>query len=294
MSNEASSEKILVKPKISILNRIDLWSNLVLLILIIFFTFPFLWVVTSAFRKYPHFYIEFKDFTLRNVQSILTGRTLMWIENSLILAIGTAIIAVSVCFLGAYVLSKCHFKGKNILMFVMILSMCIPLSAVMLPTYSMIRKMGLVNTRIGVILVLAARFIPMGVWVIKEFIDGIPKELEEAARIDGAGTLTLISKITFPLALPGTAVIALIAFLGGWGDFTLNLILINKEKLYPISLGIFKASLIMTGSRAAQVVQIDHGIMAAISMLYLIIPVIFFILMQKHLVKGMVIGAVKG
>ena len=113
MSNEASSEKILMKPKISILNRIDIGGNLVLLILIIFFTFPFLWVVTSAFRKYPHFYIEFKDFTLRNVQSILTGRTLMWIENSLILAISTAIIAVSVCFLGAYVLSKCHFRGKK-------------------------------------------------------------------------------------------------------------------------------------------------------------------------------------
>ncbi len=294
MSNETSSEKIIVKPKTSILNRINLGSNLVLLILIIFFTFPFLWVVTSAFRKYPHFYIEFKDFTLRNFQSILTGRTLMWIVNSSILGISTAIIAVSVCFLGAYVLSKCHFRGKSILMLVMILSMCIPLSAVMLPTYSIMRKMGLVNTRIGMILVLAARFIPIGMWIIKEFIDGIPEELEQAAMIDGAGTLTIISKIVFPLALPGTAVVALLAFLGGWGDFTLNLILINKEKLYPISLGIFRASLIMTGSRAAQVVQIDHGIMAAISMLYLIIPVIFFILMQKYLVKGMAIGAVKG
>lgn len=294
MSNEASSEKIIVKPKTSILNRINLGSNLVLLILIIFFTFPFLWLVTSAFRNYPQFYIIFKDFTLRNFQTILTGRTLMWIVNSSILGISTAIMAVSVCFLGAYVLSKCHFRGKNILMLVMILSMSIPLSAVMLPTYSMMRKLGLVNTRIGMTLVLAARFIPIGVWIIKEFIDSIPKELEQAAMIDGAGTLTIISKITFPLALPGTAVIALLAFLGGWGDFTLSLILINKEKLYPISLGIFRASLIMTGGRAGQVVLIDHGIMAAISMLYLMMPVIFFILMQKYLVKGMAIGAVKG
>ena len=160
----------------------------------------------------------------------------------------------------------------------------------MLPTFSLARFLHLHNTLIGVALVIAARQIPMGIWVTKEFIASIPIELEEAAWVDGASRWTTIWRVILPLCGPGLAVIGLMSFVAGWGDFTTCLIMLSSEELYPISMGLYKASIEAT---SWGYVSVDYGVMCAIGLIYLIPPMLAFLFTHRYLVKGMVLGAVK-
>jgi len=266
-------------------------NNLVLLAIAIYFLAPLTWLVVSAFRDNPGVSVEFTNFTLTNFPRILGPDTFRWIRNSLFIGGVTTLITSTLSFLAAYPFARYEFKGKTVLLFALIMSMTIPLSAVMLPTFSLARWLKLNNTLIGVALIVAARQIPMSLWVMKEFVAAIPLELEEAAWVDGAGRLDTLFKIVFPLTGPGLAVIGMMSFVGGWGDFTVSLILLNSEHLFPISMGIYKASLT---AQSWGYVTVDYGLMTAIALLYLIPPSIVFFLTQRYLVKGMVIGAVKG
>ena len=265
-------------------------NYLVFLAVAVYFIAPLTWLLTSAFRANPSVSVEFKDFTLSNFPRAFTGDTLLWFRNSLSIALTTAIISVVSAFLAAYPFARYEFRGKTTMLFILVLSMTIPLSAVMLPTFSLARFLHLQNTLIGVALVIAARQIPMGIWITKEFIASIPIELEEAAWVDGASRLSTLRRIIFPLCRPGLTVIGLMAFVAGWGDFSTNLILISSEKLYPISMGIYKASI---ESTSWGYVSVDYGVMCAISLLYMVPPMIAFLFTHKYLVKGMVLGAVK-
>jgi len=265
-------------------------NHLVFISIAVYFLAPLTWLVTSAFRANPSVWVELNNFTLSNFSRVFTGETVLWIRNSLFIALTTALIAVFSSFIAAYPFARHEFRGKTITLFLLVLSMTIPLSAIMLPTFSLTRFMRLQNTLIGVALVIAARQIPMGIWVIKEFIASIPIELEEAAWVDGASRLTTMRRVIFPLCGPGLAVIGLMSFVAGWGDFTTNLLLISSEKLYPISLGIYKASLEATSWGYT---TIDYGVMCAIALLFMLPPMIAFLFTHRYLVKGMVLGAVK-
>ena len=265
-------------------------NHLVFIVVAVYFLAPLTWLITSAFRANPSVWVEFKDFTLENFPRAFTGDTARWIRNSLFIALSTSIISVGASFLAAYPFARFDFPGKAAALFLLVLSMTIPLSAVMLPTFSLARFLHLQNTLIGVSLVIAARQMPMGIWITKEFITSIPIELEEAAWVDGASRWTTIRRVIFPLCGPGLAVIGLMSFVAGWGDFTTNLILISSEKLYPISMGMYKASIEAT---SWGYVSVDYGVMCAIGVLYLIPPMVAFLFTHRYLVKGMVLGAVK-
>ena len=265
-------------------------NHLVFIAVAVYFLAPLTWLITSAFRANPSVWVEFKDFTLENFPRVFTGDTARWIRNSLFIALSTSIISVGASFLAAYPFARFEFRGKTAALFLLVLSMTIPLSAVMLPTFSLARFLHLQNTLIGVSLVIAARQMPMGIWITKEFITSIPIELEEAAWVDGASRWTTIRRVIFPLCGPGLAVIGLMSFVAGWGDFTTSLILISSEKLYPISMGMYKASIEAT---SWGYVSVDYGVMCAIGVLYLIPPMVAFLFTHRYLVKGMVLGAVK-
>ena len=265
-------------------------NHLVFLAIVAYFLSPLTWLFTSAFRENPSVWVEFKDFTLGNFPRVFTGETARWVRKSLFIALTTALMAVGCSFLAAYPFARFEFRGKTLSLFLLVLSMTIPLSAVMLPTFSLARFLHLHNTLIGVALVIAARQIPMGIWVTKEFIASIPIELEEAAWVDGASRWTTIWRVILPLCGPGLAVIGLMSFVAGWGDFTTSLIMLSSEELYPISMGLYKASIEAT---SWGYVSVDYGVMCAIGLIYLIPPMLAFLFTHRYLVKGMVLGAVK-
>lgn len=266
-------------------------NNTFLLLVAFLFVFPFTWTVVSAFRQNPQLSLRFTDFWLGNFTHILSGDTAVWIRNSLLIAGGVTLFTTALAFLAAYPFARFDFRGKTVLLFALIVSMTIPLGVVMLPTFSLARLLHLVNTRIGVILIITARQIPLSLWVLKEFIAAIPIELEESAWVDGASRFGTLWRIVFPLTAPGLAVMGMMAFLVGWGDFLVNLLLISSDELLPISMGIYKTSLEAT---AYGQLRVNYGLQTAISLLYMVPPVLLYLLFQRYLIRGMVLGAVKG
>ncbi len=255
-----------------------------------YFAAPMVWLFTSAFRANPSVYVAFEGWTLGNFPRILQEETFLWVRNSLLIALGTTAMTLTTAFLAAYPFARLSFRAKPLLLFALALSMTIPFSAVLLPTYSLARWLGLQNSLLGVALILSARQIPMAIWVLKEFIRAIPVELEEAAWVDGASTGAVLLRILLPLSGPGLAVVGLMSFVGGWGDFATSLILLSREELFPISMGIYKASIEAT---SWGYVTVDYGVMAAISLLYMAFPAMTFLITHRYLVAGLVIGAVR-
>ena len=144
-------------------------------------------------------------------------------------------------------MARYEFRGKHAILLLFILGMSVPISVIMIPIYSFARALRLTNSLLGLSLFLAFRSLPMAIWLLKEFIKGIPLELEEAAFVDGAGLLRTMMIVILPLTTPGLAVIGLMAFTSSWGDFVMNLILITGDDLRTIALGIYYASLEATG-----------------------------------------------
>ncbi len=266
-------------------------NTAVLLFIAVIFFLPFTWMLVSAFRMNPQLNLAFSDFWLGNFIQVFTGDTAIWIRNSLIVATGATVTATTTAFLAAYPFARFNFPGKTLVLFAMLLSMTIPLGVVMLPTFSLARSMGLENSLVGVFLIIAGRQIPLSVWVLKEFIASVPIELEEAAWIDGASKLDTLWRIVFPLTAPGIAVMGMLTFLVGWGDFVVSFLLISSEELIPISMGIYKTSLQAT---AYGQIRINYGVQTAISLIYMIPPIVLYLLFRQHLIKGMTAGAVKG
>jgi len=217
-------------------------NNLVLLAIALYFLAPLTWLITAAFRSNPSVSVEFTNWTLSNFPRILNPDTARWIRNSLFIGVVTTLISSTLSFLAAYPFARFDFPGKTALLFALVISMTIPLSSVMLPTFSLARWLGLANTLIGVALIAASRQIPTALWVIKEFIATIPVELEEAAWVDGAGRLDTLFRIVFPLSAPGLAVIGMMAFVSGWGDFTISLILLNSEELLYFHVSLWRGN----------------------------------------------------
>jgi len=267
-------------------------NNLVLIAIAVYFIAPMLWMWISAFRQNPTFKVEFGDFTLENfVVIFFEKKTATWLRNSLLIALATPALVTSLATLAAYPMARLEFKGKMALHTLMVLSMSIPLSAVLVPTYALIRTLGLENTLHGVVLVLAGRQIPMAVWVMREFIRSIPREIEEAAWVDGCGMVETVFRIVFPLSAPGIAVVFLTSFVGAWGDFLVPLIVIASDELKPISMGLYDACV---ESRGWGYTTVNYGLLAAISVIYVMVPAIVYLILGKYLVRGMVLGAVKG
>ena len=269
-----------------------LLNNAILVVISLYFILPMIWMWVSAFRLNPTYKVEFKDFTLENfIVLFFEKQTLTWIRNSLIIALATPAIVTLLAILAAYPMARLEFRGKGLLQALMILSMSIPLSAVLVPTYSLIRALGLENSLEGVILVLAGRQMPIAIWVLTEFVRSLPRELEEAAWIDGCGKLETILRVVLPLSLPGIAVVFMTSFVNAWGDFLTPLIVITSDELKPISMGLYDACL---QSRAYGYTLINYGLLSAISIVYMMVPAIVYLVLGKYMVKGMVIGAVKG
>lgn len=272
------------------------WANLgayaMLSILALFCAVPFTWLFLAAFSAHATPYVELPSrITFDNVVHMFTesaaGQLLL---NSMIMAGGAVILVTITCTLAGYALSRLKFPGKRALMFAILLSRLVPPTATIVPLFSLLLFIDpyfkMTDSYQGMIIVLAAYQVPLVLWILKEFFDTVPLELEEAAWIDGAGRFTSAWRIVFPLALPGVAAAALFAFIGAWGEFLVPLILLSSQDKWPLSLGIFRAYL--------ATYQIDWGQFAALSMLYMIPAVVFFVVARRFLIRSMMGGAMAG
>jgi multiple sugar transport system permease protein len=261
---------------------------LVLAALAIFCAVPFAWIVLASFDPKAGVHLQIPStIDLSNYARFITDPDFSrFVINSLIMAGGATLLAVATSVLGGYALSRFAFRGRRVLMFGVLMTRIIPVSATIAPLYLIVQRLGLVDTYLGMILVLGAQQLPLALWLMKGFFDTVPGELEEAAWVDGAGRLGSAIRIVLPLAAPGVGAVALFAFIEAWGDFLTPLILITSNDKSPISVGLFQAFSYRN--------QIDWGLLTAISVVYMAPTIALYILVRRYLLRATVVGALQG
>jgi multiple sugar transport system permease protein len=254
----------------------------------LFCAIPFAWIVLASLDPRAGVHLQLpSSIDLSNYARFLTdAKFSRFVLNSLIIAGGATILTVAASVLGGYALSRFSFPGRRTLMFGILMTRIIPVSATIAPLYLIVQRIGLVNTYQGLILVLAAQQLPLALWLMKGFFDTVPGELEEAAWVDGTGRLGSAIRIVLPLAAPGVGAVALFAFIESWGDFLTPLILITASDKTPLSIGLFQAFSYRN--------QIDWGLLTAISVVYMLPTLILYVMVRRYLLKATMVGALQG
>lgn len=261
----------------------------VVLTLTISMLVPFLWMLSASFKtnlevfSFPIQWIpevfHFENYS--NVWEIANYPRMFF--NTVKLTVIITILQVLTSTLAAYAFSKIIFPERDLLFLLYLATMMVPYQVVMIPQFSIIRKMGLTNTHLALILIQV--FTPMGVFLIKQFFDGIPNELIEAARIDGLSEFGVYRRIMLPLSKSAMVSLAILTVTATWNDFLAPLIYISDSKLYTIQLGLRNLCSEYTA---------EYGQIMAASVMSVIPIFVLYCIFQRFFEEGMVSGAVKG
>ncbi|MBE9916685.1 carbohydrate ABC transporter permease [Paenibacillus donghaensis] len=253
------------------------------------FLLPLLWVLVASVDPNAMQSLKMpKQLTAGNYADVLTSS-----ENQrsfvigLLMSLGQAVIVVLLAVLAAYPLSRYQLKFKKPFMLTILFMTSLPITAVMVPVYQLFLSLKLYDNNIGVVLFYVASSMPYGIWMIKNFMDSVPEDLEEAAWVDGASVITGIRKIIAPLMVPGICTVAIFTFSGSWGNFFVPYILLQTPEKFPASLKLYQFF--------GQYGMVDYGRLAAFSVLYAIPSIMLYILSQRFMSKGFSMqGGTKG
>ncbi|MEZ9564115.1 sugar ABC transporter permease [Vibrio artabrorum] len=250
---------------------------------------PVIWTVLASFKPGSNmFSSSFSgwNFSLEHYVALFQDTPyLQWYLNTFALATANMLISLLVVTMTAYVFSRYRFKGKrNVLMGVLVLQM-FPAFLSMTAIYILLSKLNLIDTYVGLLFVYVAGSLPFMTWLMKGYFDAIPTSLDEAAKIDGAGHMTIFIEIILPLARPILVFVALVSFTGPWMDFILPTLILRSEEKMTLAIGIFS----WITSNSAE----NFTLFAAGSLLVAIPITLLFVATQKHITTGLVSGAVK-
>ena len=260
----------------------------------LFCLLPLYWVFSTAIKSpqevtaWPPSFIP-QTFTLENFVDIFTRSRTFGIPpfvNSAIYGFGTVGLTLVVCSLSGYAFSRYRFSGRGLLMFAILFLNMLPGLAKIIPLYVMFIHYGLYDTRVGLILLYTIGEIPLGTWLMKGYFDTIPREMEEAAMVDGASTFQAVWRITLPLALPGLGAVAVIAFNGAWNEYLNPLILTSSREVRPYTVAL--------SAFAGEFGQVQWNYIASAAVVSMLPIIILFGVFQRYFIAGLGTGAVKG
>lgn len=258
---------------------------------LIFALFPLYWLVKISITPDQLTYTEGtalwpSEATLSNFSTVIfQSDFLAYFGNSLIVSLGTAAATTLIAAGAGYAFSRFNFGGKRLIIALMLVTQMFPLLMIIAPIYKIVAAMGLLNSLTSLIVVYTAFNVPFATFLMQSFFDGIPKDLEEAAMMDGCTRFQALRKVIFPLTLPGLGATLGFVFTAAWSEllFALMLISRNETMTFPVGLLTFVSKF-----------SVDWGQMMAAGVLALIPSCLFFIFIQRYLVQGLTSGAVKG
>jgi len=257
------------------LTFLEISRYIVLIPIIAFFLAPIFWIIVTPFSIRPSLAITLGKPTLSNFYRVFQNKiALLAFRNSLLISGGTVILVTVVALFSSYVLSRKKFKGRDLLLYVLILfSSVVTGVAAMVPLFMLNLKMGLIDSQLGVILTMSGGLLPTSIFILKDFIDSISITYEEAALVDGSTPLQVMFRIFLPLSSRGVIVIAMLTFVNSWSNFLIPFILLRSNTQYPISVAIY--------SFFTEVGVPDIGMISAYSLLYTLPVIIVYLIVEK-------------
>lgn len=246
-----------------------------LFLLILFFAAPLLWMLLAPFSSTPSYALRVPDWTLSNFPRILEAHgALRSFWNSLVLSGVSMVVVAGLALLSGYALSRQRFPGRDLALYALVLmSSVVQGVAAIVPLFTLLLKLGLLDTHLGVILVLSGGLLPSGLFIIKDFVDALPRSYEEASLVDGATPWQTFVHVAVPLTSGGAAVVALLTFAGAWGNFLTPYIFLRSQELFPASVAIYA----YFNDAGLPLVNL----IAAYSLLYTLPVLVLFLVMQK-------------
>ena len=212
--------------------------------------------------------------------------SLFWQQfgNSMISAVSTTVAAVALALMASFVIARYSFAGRNAMYALFAAGLMFPMTVAITPLYILVKNLGLTNNLLGVILPQIAFALPTTMIILVPFLAAIPKELEEAASIDGASRLGFFFRMVLPLSLPGVITTGILVFIGAWNSYLLPLFILNDSKQYTLPLGVQAFS---------SEYSVDTAAVLAFTSLSMIPALVFFSIFERRIVGGLT-GAVKG
>ena len=259
-----------------------IWALLVALV-------PFVWLILSSFKSdplaRPGFMLPESICLDRYIATFKDLHVMRYFGNSLLISGVSVVISIVMISMSAYVVARMEFKGKGLVNVLLYSTMFIPATALTYPVYNMINRMKLYDTRSALILIYSCSGIAVSFFVIKNYYTNIPKELEEAARIDGCGYMQTWAKVIFPIARPGIMTAAVLAFLNNWNEYYwASLVMIDRNKLtVPALLSTFTTSF-----------RTNYNGLFSAMVIIILPPIILYCIFSKFFVEALSGGAVKG
>ncbi|MCG6566654.1 carbohydrate ABC transporter permease [Tessaracoccus sp. ZS01] len=253
--------------------------------------FPLYWMFTTAltsdaglFAARPNMVPDLSRFGVF-VRALQEGPTLMWLRNSAVVAAGTTTLSIVLGIPLAYALSRFTFRGKLLLGLLLLMTQMLPEALMVVPLFSLYRRFDLLDSLTGLVLANTAFVLPIVALVLKGAIDGVPRELEESARVDGCSPFQTLLRINVPIMAPSIAAAAVISFFHAWNEYVFAVTFIFDKSLQPASVGL--AGFVGEQGTAIQTIM-------AVGFMFTLPAVAFYLFAQKYVVSGMLGGAVKG
>ncbi len=256
--------------------------------LAILFLFPLLWNTVASVSGQPGT-AQVSGIGLGNYVTLLHYDVGLptFALNSVIVSGLTVLVTLAVSLLGGYAFADFSFRGKDVLFLVTLAILMVPYGTLLIPLYVLFRAIGLQDSLVGLAIALAIFQLPFATFMMRISFEAVPRELEESAMVDGAGTLSVLRTILLPAVKPGIITVGLFAFLAAWNDFIAPLILMNDSSNWPLPLA-------MATMRQQTTYTIDYGATEA-GVVVLALPcLVLFLLLQGHYVRGFMSGALKG
>ena len=252
--------------------------------------FPLVWMLSTALKPSDEIFATPRLVPLRptldNFLRLFADTSfLVFFRNSVAVAGATVVLTLAVSALGAYSLTRYRFRGREAVASLILLTYMFAPIMIIIPFYILVKQLGIVNTRLALVLSYTTFCLPFCLWVLRAFFQSIPLELEEAALVDGASRGRTVWYVVLPLALPGLIAAAIFTFIPAWNDFLFALVLITSEELKTLPVGVndlFNATIV------------DWGMIMAAGVMITAPAVVFFAAVQRYLVQGWGAGGVKG
>ena len=284
-------------------------SVVAVIIIAILFAFPLYWIITGAFKTgaeinstTPVWFPS--EWDLGNFERLLSKRSaplfdisllgytitgptvpaaVRWLLNTVFMSVASMILTCFTAAMAGYALAKKRFFGQTVIFSLVVCAMALPKQVILIPLLREMSALGLYDTIWAVILPIVGW--PFGVFLLKQFAEGIPNEMVEACRVDGASEWRTFTDVMFPMIKPGVGACAIFTFINSWNDYFMQLIMLTASKNLTISLGIAT----MQGESST-----DYGLLMAGAALASVPIIIVFLIFQKYFTKGITMGAVKG